>query len=143
MTDYYGCGLHRTDEARELKVRRENSGPMMGTPYKHDGQMHAIVAGDGSVSICHTAPGGQWCPQIFTYPPEKVHGIPLDAWNFECPECEMRGGFADDTFVRRFVAPPDRPRIDSYPLFKRWLHHISRLKAQQERREKTENKEQS
>lgn len=23
MTDYYGCGLHRTDEAREIKVKRE------------------------------------------------------------------------------------------------------------------------
>ena len=138
MTDFYGCGIHRTDNATELRVRSERNGGrlMMGVVYEHDGQMHAVFDG-GSLSVCHTSIATDgWCPEVVTLEPAKVHATsPLEAWSFHCPECGLRGGFADNTFVRRFVAPPERPPIDGYPLFRRWLHNIKTLQVQQEHRE--------
>ncbi|MGN7227403.1 hypothetical protein ACTHQW_13785 [Dietzia maris] len=138
MTDLYGCGRHRTDEARELAVMKVEQPPRMQLPY-WEGQMHVLLDGD-LVSVCHTDPGGQWCPEIFTFSPEDVHATdPLDAWNFNCSVCEMRGGIADNIFVRRFVASDDRPTIDSYPLFRKWLSIVSKILDEKERREKAEN----
>lgn len=145
MSETYGCGLHRPGEVLELKVKRENGGMMMGTPYKHTGKMHAIFHDDGSVSICHTAPDGQWCPELFTHPAKTVLATdPLEAVYFHCPRCEIRGGTFDNTFIRRFTPPPgpDRRPIDGYPMFKRWLHYVEKVLAEQSRREKADKKHQ-
>ena len=141
MTDLYGCGRHRTDEARELAVMKVEQPRSMQLPY-WEGQMHVIFDGD-SVSVCHTSIKTEgWCPEVFTFPPEKVRATdPLVAWNFHCPECEMRGGVADNIFVRRFVAPDGSPPIDSYPLFRKWLRSVSKILDEKERREQAEKKQ--
>ena len=50
MTDLYGCGRHRTDEARELAVMKVEQPPRMQLP-EWEGQMHVIREED-TVSIC-------------------------------------------------------------------------------------------
>lgn len=139
MTDYYGCGRHRTDEAREMTVMKVEQPPSMQSPY-WEGQMHGLFDG-GSVSVCHTSIKTEgWCPEVFTFDPVEVRATDrLDAWNFHCPECGLRGGFADDIFVRRFVAPDGSPPIDSYPQFRKWLSAVSKILDKKERREKAEN----
>ena len=137
MTDLYGCGRHRTDGAREVTVMTLSQPPIGKLP-DWEGQMHVIREED-TVSICHTDPEGKWCPEVFSFSPEDVHATdPLDAWNFNCSVCQLRGGFADNTFVRMFAPTPDQHPSIGYPFFKRWEATIKRLWAEQERREKAE-----
>ncbi|WP_259852341.1 hypothetical protein [Dietzia cinnamea] len=39
------------------------------------------------------------------------------------------------------MAPDDRPPIDSYPLFRKWLRIVSKILDEKERREKAEKKQ--
>lgn len=139
MTDFYGCGRHRTDEAREVTVMKVEQPPPIRQLPDWEGQMHVLFDGN-SVSVCHTSIKTEgWCPEVFTFEPVEVRATdPLDAWNFHCPECGLRGGVADNVFVRRFVATDDRPPIDSYPLFRKWLRIVRKILDEKERREKAE-----